>query len=521
VSRTAVIVFDAPDLGLVKRLVAEGRMPTLAGFLSGGSSVRLESPQQGLLTGSSWTTLTSGLTPAQSGLTGSVCLVPGTYAYGHADLEAAPASPFWRHVSDAGLRSTVVSVYGSALLPDFLGTQVVGWGSHDSYVRDRWASDPPALADDLERRFGPRRLRYATFRPRGEEALRSYISTTLEGVGQQAAALEHLARETDWDLFAGAFADVHQAGHFLWHLAHPEHPEHDAAAAADLREGLAALHERADAAIGRVLAALPADTTVFMTACYTHRANGRLSETLPAVLEDVGLSVRHEGGPQSTKARVVGAGRRAARALLPLKARHALGRRVGRDRIVGGLALAHLDWTRTRAFATPADTSSSVRVNVAGREPSGSVPPSKRAAVMDEVREAVLALTDADTGEPVVARVERFEDLFGSEPWGSLPDLCIEWRQLAGVRALRTPTGRECAVPDDDERVTGHCGPGFLAARGPDIASSGTAWLGEGTADLLDVAPTVLAQMGVPQPAAMGGRPVAPLAGSAQRRERV
>jgi predicted AlkP superfamily phosphohydrolase/phosphomutase len=521
VSRTAVVVFDAPDLELVHELLEQGRMPTLAAFLAGGASVRLESPQQELLTAASWTTVTSGLTPAQSGIAGSVCLVPGSYAYGHTDLAAAPAAPFWRHVSDAGLRSTVVSVYGSELQERFHGTQVIGWGSHDSYARDRWASDPPGLVAELERRFGPRRLRYATLRPRGEAELRRYVATTLDGLERQAEALARLAVETDWDLFAGALADVHQAGHFLWHLDRPEHPEHDPGTPADLRRSLAALHERADGAIGRVLAALPADTTVLLVSCYTHRPNDGLSGALPAVLEDAGLSVRLEGGPRGGRARAVGALRSGARALLPLRARYALGRRLGRDRIVGELALAHLDWARTRAFAIPGDTSAAVRVNLAGREPAGCVPPAERGAVLEEARAAILALTDADSGAPLAGRVERFEDVFDAQPWGTLPDLCVEWRRLPPSRALRTAGGRVLEVPVDDERVTGHCGPGVLAARGPGIPASGRAALGDASARLTDVAPTALALLGVPAPPEMTGEPVAELVGPAQRRERV
>jgi len=520
-SRVALIVFDAPDLELVDRLLEEGRLPNLAAFLRDGSSVRLESAQQGLMTAASWTTLTSGATPARTGIAGAVCLIPGTYAYGYAEPERSPVPPFWSHASAAGLRSTVASVYGSGLLRGFNGTQVVGWGSHDSYSRDRWASDPPGRVTELERRFGPRRLRYATLRPRSEAELREYVRTTLEGLDQQARALEHLARETDWDLFAGAFADVHQAGHFLWHLDRPDHPDHDPAVPPDLRDSLAALHERADEGIGRVLAALPGDTTVFVTACYTHRVNDRLNGVLPAVLEDAGLSVRHGRGPPGARARAVIAIRRIARALLPLRARYALGRRLGRDRIVGELALAHLDWSRTRAFALPTDTSSAVRVNMGGREPEGCVAHSERGAVLDEVRDAVLALTDADTARPLARRVERFEDLFGSEPWGSLPDLCIEWQPLGGVRAVRTGAGRECAVPEDAERVTGHCGPGFLAARGPGVPASGRPALSRESAGLLDVAPTLLTRLGLGIPAPMSGTAIGTLAGATQRRERV
>ena len=519
--RAAFIVFDAPDLALVERLLAEGRMPTLAGVLAEGTSVQLRGDQQGLMTGSCWTTLTSGATPAQTGLTGAVCLVPGTYSYGFADPADSRLPPFWAHASGAGLRTTAASLYGSPLLPGFRGVQVSGWGSHDSYVRDRWSSDPPELVAELERRFGPRRLRYATLRPRTHAELRAYVARTLEGLDQQSSALEHLARETEWDLFAGSFADVHQAGHFLWHLDRPEHPEHDPEAAADLRGALAAVHEHADAAIGRVLAALPGDVTAYVGACYTHRVNDRLNAILPEVLEDARLSVRLEAGPAGARARAVGAARATARALLPLKARYALGRRIGRDRIVGELALSHLDWSRTRAFATPTDTSSAVRVNLAGREPAGSVGSAARAEVLDEVGAAVTGLTDADTGRPVAKRVARFEELFGSEPWGALPDLCIEWQPLADVRAVRTAGGRELAVMQTDERVTGHCGPGFLAGRGPGIAASGRAELGRESAGLLDVAPTLLTRLGVPPPPELHGRPLPALAGEGQRRARV
>lgn len=219
--RVAAFVFDSPDLELVARGIADGSLPNLADLAERGRAVLLREHQE-LLTSVAPITLAHGCGPAEHQLVYPTQLVPGTYRLAPVEGGASARPPFWAHLGEAGRRSVIVSPYAAGFVEGLPGAQVIGWGSHDAYSRSHWRSDPPGLAQRLEREFGPRTLRYGEPKPRGETGYRDYIERMVRGARQQAAAMAALMREQEWDFFFGSFADGHQAGHYLWHMAVPE-----------------------------------------------------------------------------------------------------------------------------------------------------------------------------------------------------------------------------------------------------------------------------------------------------------
>jgi predicted AlkP superfamily phosphohydrolase/phosphomutase len=520
-NRVAIIAFDAADVPLLRRLLEAGRLPHLAGFLEQGRAAMIDDLQS-VLTAPSWTTLSSGTSPADLGVLSSHQLLSGSYRVVPTELAAAARRPpLWGPVSDAGLSSTIVSLYGVRPLPGFNGVQVVGWGSHDSYARDRWISDPPGLVEELERRFGPRELRYHSLRPRSPAEVRRYVARALRGIEQQAEALGYLAETTDWSLLAGSFADCHQAGHYLWHLDDPAHPAHDPAFDPELRDSLARIYTHVDAGIAAVVARLPADTTVLLISPYSMCINHNVGGALDDVLVRCAFTRRAEARRDGIRTRAIAAGRRAARTLLPARARFALGPRLRRDHLVAELNAARVDWARSGAFALPGDTSSGIRVNLTGRDPQGTVQPGAAYdRLCDELIDCVGRLRDADSGVPLAERVLRFDELTGHEASGPMPDICIQWRRPSFVRALAVD-GAEVPVPPDDTRMSGHVTPGFVAGSGPGIAGSGSARLEGPAARLADLAPTVLDLLEVDAPSYFDGERIGVLSGAQARSPRL
>ncbi|HYN36550.1 MAG TPA: alkaline phosphatase family protein [Actinomycetota bacterium] len=87
-----------------------------------------------------------------------------------------------------------------------------------------------------------------------------------------------------------------------------------------------------------------------------------------------------------------------------------------------GVAQSTIDWSKTRAFASPIPQQG-IYINLVGREPNGIVKESDYESVRDEVIERLASLVDPDDGKPVVDRVyKREEVVFGPEAqWA--PDL--------------------------------------------------------------------------------------------------
>ena len=117
-------------------------------------------------------------------------LEPGTYRIVDLTASAFGRKPFWRYLSEAGLRSTLVSVYSSSFLPSFNGTQVQGG--------DRSTRTPPSLRTRpsirprwrtlLHRAVGRRQALYRLAFPRSSVQVRRYRDRLLRSIDEQTGA---------------------------------------------------------------------------------------------------------------------------------------------------------------------------------------------------------------------------------------------------------------------------------------------------------------------------------------------
>jgi predicted AlkP superfamily phosphohydrolase/phosphomutase len=158
-----------------------------------------------------------------------------------------------------------------------------------------------------------------------------------------------------------------------------------------------------------------------------------------------------------------------------------------------------VDWANTRVWAD-GGYYSRVFLNVAGREPQGTVPPEQYEALRDELIAKLEALGN-EHGESIGTRVFRPGDLY-HEVKNIPPDLIcyfgdLSWRSIGVVGDGRVHVRENDTGPDD----ANHAKQGIVIAAGPGMPSSFPA-----DAHLFDIAPTVLHAMGRPVPEDMQGR---------------
>lgn len=512
-SPVAILGFDAAEATLVRRGIEEGWLPTLARLVESGR----------------WSTLS----PVPSGFynTSWACTVTGQDVFAHRaifDRQLEPGShrivdvratsilqpPFWRYLSDAGVRSTIASIYSAPILSSFQGTQAQGWGSIDPYFAkfEEHSFDPPEVERLLERAAGKRQALYRITPPRTHADFRHYRDRIIRSVEEQTRGLLALVEGTDWQLFFASFSEPHQAGHLLWHLMDPAHPDHDPDTPADLKDALTAIYRGVDAGIGRVIERLPDDCRVFVLTPHGMGPN-YIQDPTERLLEVGGWLVRRSaisrGGLLKELVRTAwSVGRR----VTPERLRRAALSRLGLDRVQAEMPLNHIDWQRTRAFALPSDMTAYVRVNLDGREPEGIVARGREyVALCDELAQALGSLTHADSGAPAVEQVVRFDRLFGRPAEGAMPDLCVVWADTERLSRLRLGDHDPVEAPTGDPRTGQHRHLGFLIGAGPGIDPGGE----EASANLLDVAPTALALLGVDAPPALPGHPIEAFVGPA------
>jgi predicted AlkP superfamily phosphohydrolase/phosphomutase len=499
-ARVLVIGLDAAEATLVEQWAAEGAMPAFAGLMERSGPVRLGNPLE-TLPGAIWPEITTGI----SGGTLARFYHSQKLHTGEAGprrIEASevdPSQSYWAIASAGGRRIAAVDQVQSIVAPGLNGVQVMELGVHDrSFVT---ASDPPELLDEIRRRFGEYPIESCDSAHGNDEAgyLR-FVDDLLRGVAlKQDLCLDLLGRET-WDLFTCTFAETHCAGHQLWHFLDPRDRKHDPNANPRLKGAIREVYQRVDEAVGSLIEAAGPDAHVLV---FTSHGMGLYLggyQLLPEILIRLGYG-SGGGSTARVRSRLPKGVRSFLRRVVPGTARRRL------QQAAGTLPLP-LSSPQTRAVTIINNRCGAIRLNIAGREPNGSVQPGAEAeAMLTDLRNELLALEDPKTGERIVKRVQTAEEAFGEDHSVDLPDLIVVFRTDLGpieecrserVGHIRIPLGGNPNLP----RTGDHTVESRLWAVGPAFADVA---LPEDS-NVLDIAPTILALLDVPVPDHIDGK---------------
>ena len=158
-------------------------------------------------------------------------------------------------------------------------------------------------------------------------------------------------------------------------------------------------------------------------------------------------------------------------------------------------------WPEMKAFAMPTYGDGYVRINLKDRERQGIVAPSDYDRVCDEITDMLNALRNPRNNEPLVKEIVRtHSDHRSRGPLEPDADLVVVWRQPPADMVSSPTLGNLGPIPFRE--TGGHRPEGFLIARGAGIAENSTLESG----DVIDLAPTVLARLGLRVPEYMDGR---------------
>lgn len=444
-----ILQFDAASASLLDRLLADDRLPTLAALRERGVWHELDAPATQFAAGAQHT-LYSGVELADHGL-----FYPfqwdaeeqRVHYMGH--FHAPP--PVWERLGRRGTRTLAVDPYESrppAEAPP--GALVCGWQLHDRVVLQEWSS-PSDTHRRLERLFGAPQPVDEVFGRHTVTEMLGLRRRLLAAPGRVADAAELLLAEQPFDLAWLTFCAAHVAGHQFWDLSQLDPAGLDDSSQRVLGSTLEDVYVAVDAAIGRVLATLPADGDLMVISPVGMDVNTSRADLLPEVLQAVlDPSQQRAGDASAGSASSIWRLRAALPSGLRAKVANALPEKVALD-LTARLEMRGVDWSATRAFAHPAENQGYIRLNLRGRERDGIVDPADADALMDEIAAGVLSFRELD-GSPAVRSVEKVRDLFGTgDRAHQLPDLVVKWAdtpatQLDGLRSERFGTVRRHGV---------------------------------------------------------------------------
>ena len=244
--RALVLGMDGADHDLVRSLLAQGRLPTVARLAREGCFGPLRSTIPAI-TPTAWSSFLTGLNPAGHGIFNfSTNPNRGTHR-----LESAASrggAPFWRALGAAGVRSAFVAVPFTYPAEPLEGIVVTGYGGPEP---------PQVLPERARERIVAAHPDLATARhPMAErwwEDFERYARRLIEHVDQ----VEDVCRlafelEPELGVLCVDFMSTDHIGHLGFHRLDPDHPAYDPDRAGD---ELVQVYEAVDAACGRLVAA--------------------------------------------------------------------------------------------------------------------------------------------------------------------------------------------------------------------------------------------------------------------------
>jgi predicted AlkP superfamily phosphohydrolase/phosphomutase len=161
----------------------------------------------------------------------------------------------------------------------------------------------------------------------------------------------------------------------------------------------------------------------------------------------------------------------------------------------------NVDWSKTRAYGVGFN---GLFLNLKGREYKGIVDPSQKEELLDEISKKLLAIRDPKNGEQVITKVYKAEEVYTGPYVSEAPDLIIGYNR--GYRASwETVLG---SYPKDELRDNKQKWSGdhlMEADLVPGILLSNKQIKAKNPA-LYDLAPTILAEFGIPKQEGMIGK---------------
>ena len=511
-----VLALDGASFDVIRPLASAGRLPNLDLWMKQGRAAPLQSTIPPV-TFPAWSSFLTGLGPGRHGIFDFTQKLPGSYRLRFVNASDRAGRSIFQRVSQAGGTVLVLGMPATYPPEPVRGLLVAGFDAPVSVGTDASSASDPSLYRSIAARAGP------WMRPIPEPSQGSpdererAVETLLTRIDRKTAfALEALRQlrasrgGVRPDLMTVVFSESDTVGHHYWRDHDPNSPRHDPTASSLRRGAVAAVYEKLDAACGEIRAAYGEDALCVVVSDHGMGGAARHVVHLNRHLADSGLLSRTRRNELATDSLARAARNLALGMLSPRLAQRVFRRARGAAaRIESAARFGGHDWRRTVAFSEEANTNPGVWINLRGREAEGRVAPESYERVRDQVIAALRDWKIPGRG-PVVAAARRREEVYEGPYLARAPDIVVElaldrgyglslvptpWTTGAGFLALRELADEELQGGRGRGMNGTHRSEGILITVGPGTPNAGLAG-----ATLVDVAPSLLRTLGIPQP---------------------
>lgn len=440
-SRVCLIGLDGTPHSLLLRLIQEGIVPNIAEIARQGT-LRSMTSVHPWVSSVAWTTLSTGVNPAKHNIFGFIDRVPNTHQV-FIPLNTHRGSPtIWERLSDAGKRSVIVNNPLSYPVKPLNGIEIAGFLAPKLDFRSVY---PSSLLPQLEK-MG---YRIDTDAHLARKSRDEGMADILDVLEKRLELLFQLLRDSQWDYFQFVIMETDRLHHFFFRQMEDGDPI--------WKPVFYDMYRRIDSAIARVRELLRPEDTLILVSDHGF-CSIRKEVYLNAALAEAGY-LYYNGDPTTVRG-----------PKLEIVAPNSKAFVIDPGRIV---------------------------INLKGREKNGSVSPSDYERIRSELVEWAETLTDPDTGNRVIERAYRREEIYSGPFLENAADLILSPVNGYDPKgALWRPT-----IFHKDEMMVGmHTyDDAMLCILRPDVVT-------QAGVTLEDIAPTVLQLLGAPIAPELDGR---------------
>jgi len=306
-----------------------------------------------------------------------------------------------------------------------------------------------------------------------------YMEDLLENWDIKSNMVVELMKDDDWQLFSAVFQGTDHVQHMFWRFIDKEHPMYDMELDEQFGDSVLEVYKKADDLVGRIMdEILDEDDELIVMSDHGFNTWTK-SVNINRWLIDNGYLVEK---PQ--------AGGHLARVT---------------ELFDKNLEFFQwVNWSDSRAYALGLGQ---IYINLEGRESEGIVTENEKDALIDEIIEGLLEMTDPDTGLKILVNAYRADEIYHGDNMEYSPDIVVgfapgyrvSWQTCLGVAA-------EDLIEINMKKWSGdHCSLDRSAARGVLFS---TVPLTIDDPELIDVTPSILTLFGIEYPERCDGRQI-------------
>jgi predicted AlkP superfamily phosphohydrolase/phosphomutase len=470
--KVLIIGLDGAEPSLVFKWAKEGKLPNIAKLMENGAYGKLKSTIPPI-TGPAWVSFMTGKNPGKHGIYHFLQRKKNSYQRKLVSSKSINGKTLWRILSDAGLKVGVVNVPLTYPPEKVNGFIVSGYLTPSEKVRFTYPYD---LQNELLA------LGYKIdIDPKIYGSKEKFIKEVYEVTKIQFKVATRLMKKIDWNLFFIVFRGPDELQHFFW----------------EEFEVIENYYKFLDSLIGTMVKKLE-DTLVVIVSDHGFGPLRKdfcinswlLQKGLLKIKKERKYSILRNIG--ITKETILNIMKKFKlfefSKIIPKK----LKEQIPEKRFTE----LEIDWQKTKTWSL--GYNGQIYINLKGREPQGIVEPGEEYEnLRNYIINELYKLKDPETGEKVIDKIYKKEEIYWGENLDKAPDVILMARE--GYR--EAVFGKDQRVLDISDRKGTHRLYGIIIVSGQYIKNNFDV-----NAEIVDIFPTILYYFGLPIPKDVDGR---------------